>query len=52
MKKTIACPEPNCEADFEISHQMDDIMYQVSFCPFCGTELEQDLIIDDEDWDE
>jgi len=29
----------SCEAVFRIGYDMDPIMYEVKFCPFCGAEL-------------
>lgn len=42
MKINFNCHE--CEADYTISHDMDERMYQPNFCQFCGTEI----FIDDE----
>lgn len=40
-----------CEADYSISHDMDERMYQPNFCQFCGEEvfLEDDLTMDVEE---
>jgi hypothetical protein len=55
VSKTIECEE--CEAEFKIKHDMSDRHYVVSFCAFCGTELEIEASLDDfvdeeiqEDW--
>jgi len=52
-RKQIQCED--CEASFQIKHDMEERYYKVSFCPFCGTEvtLEDDLDtldIDDDEW--
>jgi uncharacterized paraquat-inducible protein A len=33
-----------CDAVFKISHDLDSHHYKVSFCPFCGSDIDQDLI--------
>ena len=33
----------SCEAEFRIKHSMDEGYYVVSFCPFCGEELDNEL---------
>jgi uncharacterized paraquat-inducible protein A len=33
-----------CDAVFKISHDLDNHHYKVSFCPFCGSDIDQDLI--------
>lgn len=56
VSKTIECEE--CEAKFKIKHDMSDRYYVVSFCAFCGAELEIEASLDDfldedeiqEDW--
>lgn len=30
----------NCEANFQISHEMDAVRYPIEFCPFCGNDLD------------
>lgn len=32
----------NCDADFKIKHDLDDVYYEVSFCPFCGGDISED----------
>jgi len=38
MKQQIECLA--CQSSCDIKHEMDDIIYEVRFCPFCGEELE------------
>jgi transcription elongation factor Elf1 len=38
MHKTFACL--SCEASFSIRHDLDADMYRITFCPFCGEELD------------
>ena len=33
----------DCEAEFKISHNMDEDYYKIEMCPFCGAEVEQEL---------
>jgi hydrogenase maturation factor HypF (carbamoyltransferase family) len=48
MRKQIVCED--CEASYQIKHDMEERYYTVSFCPFCGAET--DLMDDLEDEDE
>jgi len=56
VKKTVECEE--CEAEYKVRHDMSDRHYVVTFCSFCGTELEIETTLDDfidedeieEDW--
>ncbi len=56
IKKTVECEE--CEAEYKVRHDMSDRHYVVTFCSFCGTELEIETTLDDfidedeieEDW--
>tara|TARA_Y100000592_G_scaffold101194_1_gene186691 strand:+ start:6634 stop:6801 length:168 start_codon:yes stop_codon:yes gene_type:complete len=51
--KLIACV--SCEAEFTIKHDLDDYHYQILYCPFCGSDIDdpdfEDDIIDWEDED-
>jgi len=44
MRRSYHCD--HCEADFKISHKMDEEYYEVNFCPFCGAQVDDE---DDED---
>lgn len=48
--KLIVCA--SCEAEFRIKHSMDEGYYRMTFCPFCGEELNDELEDEIEDWDE
>ncbi len=49
--KVIACED--CEAEFHIKYDMDENLYKVLYCPFCGEELsDDDEFEDDIDWTE
>jgi hypothetical protein len=37
IKANMACPE--CEADFNIKHDMEERLYIPRFCVFCGEEI-------------
>ena len=52
MRKLLQCEE--CEASFEVKHDMDERYYNVSFCPFCASEitLEDELEDEVEDWED
>jgi hypothetical protein len=50
MYKALACVL--CEADFTLRHDMDEDHYRITFCPFCGEELDNEEeydLIEDED---
>ena len=38
----------NCDAEFKIRHEMDDTYYEVNFCPFCGSDIENDEEFDND----
>ena len=38
--KLVVCE--SCEAEFRIKHSMDERLYNIVYCPFCGEELPQD----------
>lgn len=48
--RVIVCD--SCEAEFHFKHDMDTTVYRLEFCPFCGKELNQDLIDELEDDDD
>ena len=47
--KLIVCE--SYEGEFKIRHSMDEGYYSISFCPFCGEELNDELE-DDIEWEE
>ena len=40
MRKSYYCDQ--CEADFKISHQMEEEYYEVNFCPFCSAQIDDE----------
>jgi len=51
--KLIVCE--NCEAEYKISHNMNERYYIVLHCTFCGTDLSDELeeeIEEIEEWDD
>ena len=38
--KLVVCE--SCEAEFKIKHTMDDRLYSVKYCPFCGDDIEEE----------
>ncbi len=42
----------NCDAVFKIRHDLDHNYYQVIYCPFCATELEEEESFDQEEDEE
>lgn len=49
-KKHIECY--NCDAVFKIIHDLDSNYYQLTVCPFCASDLEEEESFDQEDEDE
>lgn len=50
MRKILQCED--CEASFEIKHDLEERYYKVSFCPFCATEIElEDDLEDEDEWE-
>lgn len=45
VSKTVECEE--CEAEYKIKHDMSDRHYMVTYCAFCGTELDIEPTLDD-----
>jgi len=39
--KLIVCE--GCDAEFKITHSMDEHYYSIKFCVFCGAELAEEL---------
>ncbi len=46
--KLIVCV--SCEGEFKLKHSMDEGHYAVSFCPFCGEELDDEFKDEIEEW--
>ena len=51
MRKILQCED--CEASFEIKHDLEERYYTISFCPFCSAEitLEDDLEDEEDEWE-
>jgi rRNA maturation endonuclease Nob1 len=47
--KLIVCE--SCEAEFKIKHSMDEGYYHLSFCPFCGEDLNEEFE-DEIEWED
>ena len=47
--KLIVCE--SCEAEFKIRHSMDEGYYHLSFCPFCGEDLNEEFE-DEIEWED
>ena len=50
--KLIVCV--SCEGEFTIKHSMDEHFYGMSYCPFCGETLDEELEdeVEEMDWDD
>ena len=47
--KLVVCE--SCEAEFSIKHTMDEMYYRISYCVFCGEDLNEELE-DEVEWSE
>ena len=47
--KIIECE--NCDAVYRIKHDMSESHYRVQYCTFCGSRLELEEELEQEDWD-
>jgi predicted RNA-binding Zn-ribbon protein involved in translation (DUF1610 family) len=48
--KLVVCE--SCDAEFKIKHTMDNRLYNIVHCPFCGEELNKELELELEDYGE
>ena len=42
----------SCEAEFKIRHTMDDRLYNIKYCPFCGDDIEEENEDILEEWED
>tara|TARA_Y100000593_G_C4250636_1_gene306984 strand:- start:829 stop:981 length:153 start_codon:yes stop_codon:yes gene_type:complete len=42
----------SCEAEFKIKHTMDDRLYSLKYCPFCGDDIEEENKDILEEWED
>ena len=47
--KLIVCE--SCEAEFRIRHSLDERYYKISFSPYCGEDLDNELE-DEIEWED
>ena len=40
--KLIVCQ--SCEAEFQIKHSLNDRHYKIVFCPFCGSDVDLQIM--------
>ena len=38
----------SCDAEFKIKHSMESEFYEVNYCPFCGAEIVDEELEEDE----
>lgn len=50
MKPRLECI--SCDAMFSVQHDMDNHYYRVAYCPFCGSEVEQEEELEFDDIDD
>tara|TARA_B100001250_G_scaffold122194_1_gene103731 strand:- start:228 stop:380 length:153 start_codon:yes stop_codon:yes gene_type:complete len=48
--KLVVCE--SCEAEFKIRHTMDDRLYNIKYCPFCGDDIEEENEDILEEWED
>ena len=48
--KLIVCE--SCEAEFRITHSLDENYYKEAYCPFCGEILTEEMEHEIEEYDE
>lgn len=48
--KLIVCE--SCDSEFKIKHSMDNRLYIIEYCPFCGEDLDKELEHEFEDYGE
>jgi len=48
--KLIVCE--SCEAEYKITHNMNERFYIMNYCTFCGDDLSEELEDDLVEWEE
>ena len=48
--KLVVCE--SCDAEFKIKHTLDNRLYNIEHCPFCGADLNEELELELEDFGE
>lgn len=47
MIQSFECHE--CEAEFTVKHKLDASYYQINYCPFCGAQVDEEFLNDEEE---
>jgi len=50
LKIRLHCTD--CKSECEVKHDMDSHQYGIDHCPFCGAEMDEDLLEEVEDHDD
>ena len=50
MKIRLHCND--CKSECIVEHEMDSHQYGIDYCPFCGAEMDEDLIEEVEEYDD
>lgn len=50
MPKPKFCPE--CELEFEVTHEETRAFFPVMYCPFCGVDIFEEEVVEELDFDE
>ena len=48
--KLLVCE--SCDAEFSIKHNMENRLYKIEHCPFCGEELNNEEMEDEIEFDD
>jgi len=50
IRKLLQCED--CEASFEIKHDLEEHYYKIGYCPFCSSKIELEDDLEDDESDE